>query len=138
VVVNKCSFELHSWCKSGLLFAEPMIWRDCYFCAFFHLRFPSQRQEAFLYSIYTSEIHLPPFHRLTCANSSLKSLHILLKKSSSTSENKDVADKEPSIPRSCSVALHIVTRCELNDFVRDLNFLKKQGQLLASRLQEWN
>lgn len=31
-----------------------------------------------------------------------------------------------------------ITQVELNDFVRDLQLSKRQGQLLVSRLQAWN
>ena len=34
--------------------------------------------------------------------------------------------------------LHVISQCELNDVVRDLNLLKIQVELLASHLQGWN
>lgn len=33
---------------------------------------------------------------------------------------------------------HLVTQVELNDFIRDLYFSKKQAALLGSRMKSWN
>jgi hypothetical protein len=123
-----------------------MIWReqhdhssDCYFCAFSISGFRHKDRKSVSYPNLPSAIRpvphstdlpvpAPPSNLPTSSSRS----------SSSTSENENADDDEPYTTGSHSDAPHIITQCELNDLVRDLNLGKKQGELLASRLQGWN
>jgi len=48
-------------------------------------------------------------------------------------------DCDPTFAGACSSSeLHLLTRGDLNDIVRDLKLSKKSGELLGSRLKGWN
>jgi hypothetical protein len=71
--------------------------------------------------------------------------HPHLSPSDSDSSDEDVGrakkntDCDPTFTAACSYnERNLLIQWDLNDIVRDLNLLKKQTELLSSKLNDWN
>jgi hypothetical protein len=52
---------------------------------------------------------------------------------------EETFDCDPTFEAICSSSEpHLLIQGDLNNLVSDLNFLKKEAEILASRLKEWN
>lgn len=138
---KKCNTYLSRWSAGTLKsmpFGIPMIWReqqdhvtDCYFCLTQIKGYNKSNRKLIRYPNlksairpvpHSSEIQVPKYDYSTK----------LSETDSSQADEKDVYEMEES---NC---LHLITQCDLNDLVRDLNLTKDLSELLASRLKGWN
>lgn len=145
-----CVRLLLGWAKQEprhLSFAIPMIWTeqkdhvsDCYFCLTQTKGITTKSKHTIQYPnlssakrpiLHSAELPVPmPPNRSKSENSSPE---LVLSEHSNVSEDSDTS-YEPSTSKEP----HLLTQCDLNDLVRDLNLSKKQAELLGSRLNDWN
>lgn len=149
-----CYATLLSWLngnKTSMPFAIPILWRepsnhynDCYFCMTDIRGYSKKIKHKIEYPTVNSVSKpiphsedmpppLPPNESLT------GELDI---SSDENNDNKDmeVDNQDPEfLPSSSDIGQpHLIQQYELNDLIRDLNLSGRQGELLGSRLQEWN
>lgn len=148
-----CVRLLTAWAKGKrhMPFAIPMIWRepldhitDCYFCLTNISGITSKSKHTVKYPNipsalkpvpHSTELPVPePPQNMTSSEDETTAEEV--NKEGFAGENIDL---DPTFePESSSSSPHFLSQEDLNDLVRDLNLSKKQGELLGSRLKDWN
>ena len=128
-------------------FAVPMVWReqsdhvtDCYFCMMNVKRFSRKNKSKNFYPVCRSAIkpvrHNPDLPVPQPPTEKENTLSVDEGASTSTESEKDLIESDLSFQHEYAPLL--INQERLNDLVRDLYLFKENGEVLGSRLQQWN
>lgn len=150
VCCNTCATKLRCWLNGSsraMPFAVPMIWReprdhtsDCYFCMVTPVGqgLTKRKKWTVEYPNIPSALRPVPHSDENPVPQPPLSFSC---DSDEECPNKPLsttsADPDFLVPET-SAEPHKITQLELNDLIRDLELPKNKGELLSSRLQQWN
>ena len=138
---STCNSTLTKWYNGEnihLSFGKPMIWKEvvdhfqCYFCVINLVGINTKKRKSLQYPDVESVIKPVPHSDVLTKPVSPNAMLISSESSclNTTSESDTVNTK--------SILPHKIEQPELNDLIRDLKLSKVDGELLGSRLQQWN
>ncbi|GBP60811.1 hypothetical protein EVAR_85072_1 [Eumeta japonica] len=139
----QCVTLLTSWAKGSrhMPFAVPMIWAepkdhvsDCYFCQTSIKGINHKSRNSVNYpNLQSAQRPIPHSDNLPVPQRPVNMDDVT---EESVSES---SDSDPTFePSTSNKEPHFITQNDLNDLVRDLDLSKRQAELLASRLHDWN
>ena len=137
-ICPNCNLKLSKWYDGEnvhLSFGPPMIWKEatdhsqCYFCVINLTGVNTKKRRSLTYpevaSVQKTIPHSDDLPKPNCSNA--------MATSSSSCQNSSESDMEAAYKKQ-----HLINQSELNDLIRDLKLSKLDGELLSSRLQQWN
>ncbi|GBP74744.1 hypothetical protein EVAR_59639_1 [Eumeta japonica] len=122
-------------------FAVPMIWAepkdhvsDCYFCQTSIKGINHKSRNSVNYpNLQSAQRPIPHSDNLPVPQRPVNMDDVTEESVSESSDSDSTFE-----PSTSNKEPHFITQNDLNDLVRDLDLSKRQAELLASRLHDWN